>query len=125
MCIVKGNLAPMPGGLAFRIEGRKKDRSEFIWDGFNDYTAQQVLEASYQSRNEGKQGSGIQDAMEFLEATITDAPHEVEKLYRMGEKRSIARKMMDRAASKMNLLKGKRKVNGQRVETWEIRKDED
>jgi hypothetical protein len=84
-----------------------------------------VLEASYQSRNEGKQGSGIQDAMEFLEATITDAPHEVEKLYRMGEKRSIARKMMDRAASKMNLLKGKRKVNGQRVETWEIRKDED
>lgn len=125
MTVVKGNLAPLPGGLAFRIEGRKKDRSEFIWDGFNDYTAQQVLDASTTARAEGKQGSSIQDAMEFLEQTITGAPHEVEKLYRMGEKRSISRKMIDRAASKMNLIKGKRKVNGERVQTWELNRDED
>lgn len=124
MAIVKGNLAPMPGGLAFRIEGRAKDRSEFIWDGFNDYTANQVLDASASSRAEGKQGTSIQDAMEFLEQTITGAPHDVEKLYRMGEKRSVSRKMVDRAASKMNLIKGKRKVNGEQITTWELPKKE-
>lgn len=120
MCIVKGNLAPMPGGLAFRIEGRKKDRSEFIWEDFNDYTAQQVLDASTSARAEGKQGTSIQDAMEFLEQTITGVTLEADRLYRMAEKRSIARKMVDRAASKMNVKLKIKKVNGKPVETWTI-----
>lgn len=123
MCIVKGNLAPLPGGLSFRIEAREKDRSEFIWDGFNDYTAQQVLDASQTARADGKQGSGMQDAMEFLENTITDAPHELAKLCRMAEKRSVTLKMLERAASKMGVIKGTRKVNGSKVETWEIKSD--
>lgn len=123
MCVVKGNLAPLPGGLAFRIEGREKDRSEFIWDDFNGLTAQQVLDASTTARADGKQGSGIQDAMEFLEQTITGAPHEVDKLYRMAEKRSIDKKMIERAASKMNVVKGHRGKGKDRVQTWEIQED--
>ena len=125
MAVVKGNLAPLPGGLAFRIEGRKKDRSEFIWEGFNDLTAQQVLDASATARTEGKQGTGIQDAMEFLERTITGHPHEVDRLYRMAEKYSIARKMVERAASKMRIIVSTKKVNGKKVELWEIAKTDD
>jgi hypothetical protein len=111
----------MPGGLAFRIEGRKKDRSEFIWEGFNNYTAQQVLDASSTARAEGNnQGSSIQDAMEFLEQTITGVSLEADRLYRMAEKRSIARKMVERAASKMNVKLKIKKVNGKPVEFWSI-----
>lgn len=122
MSIVKGNLAPLPGGLAFRIEARPKDRSEFIWDGFNDLTAQEVMDASTEARAKGKEGNGIQDAMEFLEQTITGVAVEVEKLYRMGEKRSVGKKMVERAASKMNVTVGTTKVNGVKVETWKIEK---
>ena len=120
MTVVKGNLAPLPGGLSFRIEGRKNDRSEFIWDGFNNYTAQQVLDASQLAREGSTQGKGVQDAMEFLEATITGVAMDIQKLYRMAEKRSISKKMLDRAASKMSVEKGVRGKKPNRVETWEL-----
>lgn len=123
MCVVKGNLAPSPGGLAFRIEARPKDRSAFIWDGFNDLEAQEVMDASTAARTDNKAGSSMQDAMEFLEATITNTPHDVEKLYRMAEKRSVVGKMLDRAAGKMGVIVGERKRNGKTVETWVIEKD--
>lgn len=122
MCVVKGNLAPNPGGLAFRIEARKKDRSEFIWDGFNELTAQEVMDASTAARTRGQEGSGIQDAMEFLEATITGAAVELGKLYRMGEKRSITPKLLDRAASKMNVKIKTKGKGSSKTQTWEIKK---
>lgn len=124
MAITKMNFAKAPQALTFRIEERPKGRSEFIWGEFVNLSSQEIMDAAAEARAEGKQGQGIQDAMEFLEATITGAPHDVEKLYRMGEKRSISRKMIDRAAQKMNLTKGKRKINGERVETWEIDKED-
>jgi len=121
MAVVKGNLAPLPGGLSFRIEGRPKDGSEFIWEGFNNLSAQEVVDASNDARSKNKEGSSIQDAMEFLEATITGAAVEVGKLYRMGEKRSVSKKMLDRAASKMNIKISKKKG----VERWKIVPDEE
>lgn len=120
MAIVKGNLAPDPGGLAFRIEARAKERSEFIWDGFNKLGAQEVMDASTQAREKGKQGDSIQEAMEFLEAQITGVAIEVEKLYRMGEKRSISRKMLDRAASKMNVTMKTKGKGSSKSEYWKI-----
>lgn len=125
MAIVKGNLAPLPGGLSFRIEGMKKDRSKFIWDGFNDYTAQQVLDASSAARAEGGPGSGIQDAMEFLENTITGAPQAASRLFKMAERRSIERKMVERAASRMNVVVETKKIDGRKVEIWHIPRDKD
>lgn len=121
MAVVKGNLAPLPGGLAFRIEAREKDRSEFIWEGFNSLTAQEVMDASTEARSKGKEGTGIQDAMEFLERTITGKAVELDKLYRMGEKQSVSRKMVDRAASKMNVKKSKKG----KVEKWSIKPSDD
>lgn len=120
MCVVKGNLAPLPGGLPFRIEARKKERSEFIWEEYNSLTAQQIVDASTAAREEGKQGNSIQDAMEFLEATITGVAVELGKLYRMGEKRSITKKMIDRAGSKMRI---KKKKSGKGEETWLIKEE--
>jgi hypothetical protein len=114
IAVVKGNLAPLPGGLAFRIEGRENDDSEFIWDGFNRLTAQEVVDASTEARSKKTEGNGIQEAMEFLENTIPDVYLDCEKLYRMAEKRSISKKMVDRAASKLDVKK-KRKGN---IESW-------
>lgn len=124
MAITKMNFAKAPPALTFRIEERPKGRSEFIWGDFVNLSSQDILDAAQASRAEGKQGQGIQDAMEFLESTITNAPHDVEKLYRMAEKRSVSRKMVDRAFSKMNVTVGKRKVDGKKIVTWEI-KDKD
>lgn len=120
MAITKMNFAKAPQALTFRIEERPKGKSEFIWGEFVNLSSQEIMDAAAEARAEGKQGQGIQDAMEFLEEKITNAPHDVEKLYRMGEKRSISRKMIDRAAAKMDVTKGKRKVDGKKVETWEI-----
>ncbi len=120
MAIVKGNLAPLPGGLPFRIEARPKERSEFLWEDFNGLTAQEVMDASTEARTKGKEGNGIQEAMEFLEAQLTGATLDSEKLYRMAEKRSITRKMVERAASKMGV---KKKTKG-KSETWTIPEEE-
>lgn len=123
MAIVKMNFAKPPQALEFRIEERKRGTSQFVWGGHVNLSAQEILDASAQARQEGKQGQGIQDAMEFLESTITGAAVEVGKLYRMAEKRSIAAKMLDRAASKMNIdkiVKGKKE---NRVEKWIIKGD--
>lgn len=125
MAIVKGNLAPDPGGLAFRIEARPKERSEFLWEGFNKLSAQEVMDASTEARTKGKEGNGMQEAMEFLEAQITSAAIDAEKLYRMGEKRSITRKMLDRAASKMGVKKKTKGKGSSAYETWEIPSAED
>jgi DNA repair protein RadA/Sms len=121
MAVVKGNLAPLPGGLGFRIEARPKDRSEFIWENFNQLTAQEVMDASTDARTKGKEGTGIQEAMEFLEATIKGVAVEVEKLYRMGEKRSIPKKMLDRAADRMDIKRRSKGKGSSKTQTWEIK----
>ena len=126
MAIVKMNFAKPPQAMTFRIEERKGGKSEFIWGGYQNLSAQEILDASAAARQEGKQGQGIQDAMEFLEATITGAAVEVEKLYRMAEKRSVSRKMIDRAAEKMHIKKIVKGKKENRVESWIIEgKNED
>jgi hypothetical protein len=90
MAITKMNFAKAPQALTFRIEEREKGASEFVWGEFVNLSSQEIMDAAAEARAEGKQGNHMQDAMEFLEATITDVPTPIEKLYRMGEKRSIS-----------------------------------
>lgn len=116
MAVTKINFAPAPKALTFRIEERPKGKSEFIWGEFVNLTSQEIMDAAIEARSEGKQGNNMQDAMEFLEGTINGAAIDVDKLYRMGEKRSISRKMVDRAAAKMGV---KKKRSG-KTETWKI-----
>jgi archaellum biogenesis ATPase FlaH len=116
MAITKINFAKAPKALTFRIEERKKDRSEFIWGEYVDLSAQEIMDAAAEARAEGKQGDHMQEAMEFLESTITGAEVEVDKLYRMAEKRSISRKLIDRAFEKMDIIERKKS----KVRTWTI-----
>lgn len=120
MAITKMNFAMAPKALTFRIEGREKNRSEFVWGEFVNLSSQEIMDAAAAAREEGKQGNSMQDAMEFLESTITNTPIEVEKLYRMGEKRSVSKKMIDRASTKMNVKKKKVGKGSSKSETWEI-----
>lgn len=120
MAITKLNYAKAPQALTFRIEERAKGASEFVWGEFVNLSSQEIMDAAANAREEGKQGQGIQDAMEFLESTITGRAVELTKLYRMAEKRSVSKKMVDRAGSKMNVRKKKRKG----VELWVIEEDE-
>jgi hypothetical protein len=125
MAITKINIGKAPQALTFRIEGEGRgDESKFIWGEFVNLSSQEIMDAAAEARAEGKQGAGIQEAMEFLEGTITNEAHDVMKLYRMGEKRSISRKMIDRAASKMNIRKKAKGKGKDRVETWEIVEEE-
>lgn len=118
MAITKINIGKAPQAMTFRIEdhGERKGRSQFVWGEFVNLSAQEILDAASAARAEGKQGNGIQEAMEFLESTITGVAVELDKLYRMGEKRSVSKKMIDRAASKMNVKKTKKKG----TERWTI-----
>lgn len=114
MAITKINFAKAPKALTFRIEERPKGRSEFVWGEFVDLTSQEIMDAASNMRSEGTQGDGIQDAMEFLEGNINGAAVDVQRLYRMADKRSISRKMLDRASVSMGIIK-KRKNN---IESW-------
>lgn len=118
MAITKINFAKAPPALTFRIEERPKKKSEFIWGEYVNLTSQEIMDAATESRKEGKVGDGIQEAMEFLENELTGKPTEVSKLYRMAEKRSIPKKMIDRAMGRMKIVKGR--FNG--ADTWEIKK---
>jgi hypothetical protein len=46
-----------------------------------------------------------------------------DKLYRMAEKRSISKKMLDRAASKMDVRKRAKGKGEDRTESWTIKED--
>lgn len=116
MAITKMNFAKAPQALTFRIEERPKGRSEFIWGEFVNLSSQEIMDAAAASREEGKQGQGIQDAMEFLESSLTGKAVELDKLYRMAEKRSVSKKMVDRAFSKMSIKETKKKG----IKFWEI-----
>lgn len=120
----KNNLSKAPQAMSFRIEERDHGASEFVWGEFVNLSSQEIMDAASEARAEGKQGNQMQDAMEFLETTITDVPTEVGKLYRMAEKRSISTKMLDRAASKMSVKKKIKGKDKQRVETWVIESEE-
>jgi archaellum biogenesis ATPase FlaH len=124
MAVVKMNFAKAPQALSFRIEERKGGKSEFVWGEFVNLSAQEILDASASSREEGKQGTHVQDAMEFLEATITGKAIEVEKLYRMAEKRSVSKKMLDRASVKMDIKIKTKGKGSSKITTWEIEKPE-
>jgi len=116
MAQVKNNIAPKADGLCFNIEGRPKGESEFIWGEYTELTAEMIMDASHKARTEGNKGSHVQDAMEFLEAQIKGSAVEVSKLLRMGEKRGVTAKMIERAASKMNVKKKHKKG----IEYWEL-----
>ena len=118
MAITKINFAKAPKALTFRIEERKGGKSEFVWGEFVDLTSQEIMDAAAEARVEGKQGDHMQDAMEFLEATIKGAAVPVDKLYRMGEKRSISRKMIDRAFEKMDIIEKTTGKGDKKVRTW-------
>lgn len=126
MAIVKTNIGTIPPAMMFRIEGHGKgDESKFTWDGYRQLTADQLVVAAHEARMTGnKVGNSIQDAMEFLEAQITNTPVDAQKLYRMAEKRSISGKMLDRASTKMNVQKKTKGKGKDRVEKWVIT-DED
>lgn len=123
MAVTKINFAPAPKALTFRIEERPKGKSEFIWGDFVSLTSQEIMDAATEARSEGKQGNNIQEAMEFLEGTITGVSLDIDKLYRMGEKRSISRKMIDRAASKMGVVKKKSGKGARKTELWGLPDD--
>jgi hypothetical protein len=55
--------------------------------------------------------------MEFLESTIKGAAIDSLKIFRLGEKRGIDKKMIERAAMRMNIIKVS---TGKRTETWEL-----
>lgn len=121
MAVTKTNLSVKPKeALAFRIEGKSNDDSEFIWGGFQEMNSQEIIDAAREMRKTGTAGSHMQDAMEFLENAITDNPTEVDKLMRMAEKRSVNLDMVKRAAEKMSVIK--KKIKG--VMTWSLKKNE-
>jgi hypothetical protein len=117
MAITKINFAKAPPALTFRIEERPGGRSEFVWGEFVNLSAQEILDAANEARKEGKAGDSMQEAMEFLEGTISGAAIESLKLFRMAEKRGIDKKMIERAAMRMNI---KKVPTGKRTESWEL-----
>jgi len=109
VAVTKINYAPQPPALSYTIEGTKGDRSELTFAGFSNLTAQEVMDAASEARASGNKGESMQDAMEFLEANIIGVEFDEAKLYRMADKRSIPKKMLDKAAKKMGVDKSKRK----------------
>lgn len=121
IAVTKINYAPQPPALSYTIIGTKKDSSKFEWGGFSDLTAQEVMDAASEARASGSKGESMQEAMEFLENTITGVELEESKLYRMAEKRSVSRKTLDRAVTKMDVTKKKKKG----VTFWSLPERED
>lgn len=124
MAVTKCNFAKAPPALTFRIEERPNGKSEFVWGEFVDLTSQEIMDAASAARAEGRVGSGMQEAMEFLESHITGVALDKAKLCRMAEKRSIPEKMLTRAAAKMGVNIQKTGKGMSKAETWEITDEE-
>lgn len=125
MAITKINFAKAPPALTFRIEERPNGKSAFVWGEYVNLTSQEIMDAAAASRKEGKIGDTMQDAMEFLESTITGAKIEQGKLFRMAEKRSINKAMLERAAARMGVKKKTRGDGKEKQTTWTIKPSKD
>lgn len=126
VAVTKINFAKAPPALTFRIDEQKGGKSKFVWGEFKNLSSQEIMDAASMARAEGKQGRGMQDAMEFIESTINGVSIAISKLHRMAEKRSIALDLLDRAADKMGVIRKKRSGEEHwKLPTVKNREDED
>lgn len=120
VAITKINFAKAPPALTFRIEERPKEKSAFIFGEYTDLSAQEIMDAASQARAEGRVGNAMQDAMEFLEETLKGVKLDRDKLYRMGEKRSVDVKLLERAAERLGVKRKRTGKGSSKSEEWTI-----
>lgn len=108
MAVAKINVAPFPKALTFRIRAlpdtiKEMDRSRFEWGEYVDLTAEDIVSAP---KNDNEKTHERGDAVKFLEVLLDDSDElEVDKIVRMAEARSIARRTLYRAAEDLGLEK--------------------
>lgn len=97
----------------------EKEKSKLIFDGFNDYTSDDVVSAKATDNKEEKA-----EAEAFLKEVLDDGDLELTKIQKMADARSIPIRTLQRAAEKLRVKKRVRGIGKDRHFIWSL-PDED
>lgn len=119
LALTKNNLVRPCRALTFTIEElpdtlQEQDRSRFAWGDFVDLTSDDILAAPKEGNTERD------DAVKFLEEELSDGQIEVSKIETMAEKRSISKRTLQRAATKLEVVRKTTGFGRQKQTFWSL-----
>ncbi len=97
----------------------EREKSKLIFEGFNDYTADEIVSAKPEDNKEEKN-----EAQNFLREVLDDGQMDLHKVHKMADSRGIAERTLQRAASSLRIIKKSKGFGKDRVTLWEL-PDED
>ena len=103
MVHIKSNLAPLGESLGFEI-----NQGQFLWTGRTHLTAERILA---DEREDEK--LPIEEAEQFLTATLANGPVKAKEIYRDAEENKISERTLKRAKSSLAISSKKHKFDGQ------------
>ena len=121
MAVTKLNVTRPPRALSFTIQalpdrGKEKDRSQFTWGDFVDYTSDDIVNVTPQ----GKGNKDAEEADKFLRDVLGDGAVEISKIEVMAEKRSITKRSLYKAADHMGIVKVASGFGKNKMSMWEL-----
>jgi hypothetical protein len=121
--MTKINLAPHAKALTFTVSAlpdtmKEMDRSRFEWGDYVDISTDAILSAG------GEKTNAVEDAAEWLAATLEDEEDEVpaSKIMTMAEAKSITPTTLNRACSKLGVKKKKSGFGAKAQWLWSLPK---
>lgn len=115
--VTKTNLGVFPRAVSFSISPlpdtlKRRDRSRFEWGDLVDYTSDDIVNAP-----QGDRGKDKGEAESFLRDVLGDGDVELKRIETMAEKRSIGKRLLQRVADAMGVVRDKRGF-GKEATTW-------
>lgn len=120
LTVTKNNLARRPRALLFSLTGlpdtlKRQDACVFKWEGFADYTSDEIL-----SVHKPVRGEQTETAETFLKETLGDGEMPLDKLIVMADKRAISKTTLHRAAEKLGVHKHLSGFGKDKVSVWKL-----
>lgn len=102
VCHIKSNLAPKGQTIEYSLTPDR--RNPFRWEGFNDFTAEDIMKANPETLNSQNLE---QEAEQFLSSALSNKSMKQDILYRDAAAAGISEKMLRKVADRLGVKKFK------------------
>lgn len=120
MARTKGNLTRCPPALTYEIQDaatkKERDKSKLIIGEFTELNAEDISSAAIKTDAKDE----LKEAVEFLERELEEGPRDVFKLEQMADKNSISKTALNRAVTKLKIVKESEGYGKNRRSTWSL-----
>jgi len=126
MAVTKLNVTKRPKALTFEIRSlpdtlKRQDRSEFVWGDFVELTSDEITVPSVH----GKGRPRSTEHEEYMRELLSEGPMLRSAIERAFEAKGLNKKIVDRLADRMGLIRETSGFGRSRVATWSLRPGDD